>query len=86
MDLDDQSRSLGLRLQAGPVATTADVEINGERRQLSFAPRERREIAIPPTDVGAWRITVHPGAGFRPVDVDPNVKDYRSLGLWVEVF
>ena len=75
-----------MRLQAGPIATTADIETNGERRRFTFAPRERREIAIPPAEVGAWRITIHPGAGFRPVDVDPNVKDSRSLGVWVEVF
>lgn len=86
MDLDDQSRSLGLRLQAGPVATSADVEINGERRAFSFAPRERHEIAVPPAAIGAWRITIRARAGFRPVDLDPNVKDYRNLGIWVEVF
>ena len=86
MDLDDQSRSLGLRLQAGPIATPAEFEINGERRQLWFAPRQRLEIAIPPADVGVWHITIHPGTECVRPDVDPNVKDYRSLGLWVEVF
>lgn len=86
MDLDDPSRSLGLRLQAGPVATTATIDVNGEHHEFSFAPRERHEIAVPPGAIGAWRITIRPGAGFRPFDIDPNVKDYRSLGVWVEVF
>jgi hypothetical protein len=86
MARDDPDRNLGLRLQAGPIATSAIVEIDGERQTLAFTARQRHEIAIPPAAAGAWRITIRPGAGFRPVDHNPEIKDYRNLGLWIEVF
>lgn len=86
MHVDDPQRNLGVRLQAGPVATTARVTVNGESREFTFAARERHEIAIPPAAAGAWKITIRPGAGFRPQDYDANVKDARRLGVWVEVF
>lgn len=86
MALDDPERQLGLRLQAGPVPTTVEMVVGGERREFTFAPRERHEIAIPPRTAGAWKITIRPGAGFRPGDYDPNVKDARNLGIWIEVF
>jgi hypothetical protein len=86
MDRDDPSGNLGVRLQAGPVSTTAEVLIDGAWQQLSFAPRQRHEIVIPPASAGAWKVTIRPGAGFRPIDVDPAANDLRRLGLWVEVF
>jgi hypothetical protein len=86
MDREDPSRNLGLRLQSGPVPTTVEVEIDGERRAFTFMPKQRHEIAIQPATTGAWRITIRSGAGFRPVDFDPDAKDARSLGVWVEVF
>jgi hypothetical protein len=41
---------------------------------------------LPPKAAGAWRIAIRAGTGFRPFDYDPEVKDYRRLGVWVEVF
>ncbi len=86
MQMDDRARNLGLRLQAGPVATSADVQVNGEWRHFTFRERERHEVAIPPSPLGAWSITIRPGSGFRPQDRDPRVRDARNLGIWVEVF
>ncbi len=86
MQMDDRTRNLGLRLQAGPVPTSADVRVNGEWRHVTFRERERHEMAIPPSPAGAWTITIRPGPGFRPQDRDPRVRDARILGIWVEVF
>lgn len=86
LDRDDPAGNLGLRLQAGPVATTAEVVIDGESQQLSFAPKQRHEMAIPPAAAGAWKITIRSGAGFKPHDFDPQTADVRNLGIWIEVF
>ena len=86
MDLANPGRGLGLRLQAGPVATSAEVTIDGEGRHFDFTPRQRHEIAIPPSAAGAWTITIRPTQGFRPHDFDAANADSRNLGVWVEVF
>jgi len=86
MDVHDPSRNLGLRLQAGPIATTAHLTLDGRTQRIELAPRQRHEMAIPPAAAGAWKITIRPGAGFRPIDFNPEIKDSRTLGVWVEVF
>ena len=86
VSLEDPARNLGLRLQAGPVATTADVTVNGETQTLMFGPRERHEIAIPPSAIGAWNLQIRAGAGFRPQEQDPQARDNRHLGIWIELF
>lgn len=85
-DLDDPARNLGLRLQAGPVATTAEVTINGETQFVALAPRERHELVLPPAVIGAWNLQIRVGAGFRPDEHDPQARDHRNLGIWVELF
>jgi hypothetical protein len=86
VDGEDAARYLGVRLRAGPVATSARLDTGAERHQLTFAPGQRHELAIPPTSAGAWKITIRTGAGFRPSDLDPAAKDDRSLGVWIEIF
>jgi hypothetical protein len=86
MDLADAARGLGVRLRAGPVPTSAEVTVDGQTRRFEFTPRQRHEMAIPPSAAGAWSVTIRAGAGFRPRDYDPKVADSRELGIWVEVF
>jgi hypothetical protein len=86
VDGEDAARYLGVRLRAGPVATSARLDTGAERHQLTFAPGQRHELAIPPTSAGAWKITIRTGAGFRPSDLDPAAKDDRPLGVWIEIF
>jgi len=85
-DLTDPSRQLGLRLRAGPIPTSAEVTIAGLTHRLSFLPQQRHELAISPAAAGAWKISIRSRDGFRPTDADPESKDSRSLGVWVEVF
>jgi hypothetical protein len=86
VDGADGGRNLGVRLRAGPVSTTASIAIGDERQDFTFAAGQRHETAIPPMSIGAWKITIRTGAGFRPRDFDAQAGDARHLGIWVEVF
>lgn len=83
---DDPRGALVMRIQAGPIATTVDLEVDGQRSQLQLGAAQSRELRIPVTAAGAWHLTFRPEAGFRPVDFDPAAHDERKLGVWVEVF
>ena len=82
----DIAASVGLRLRGGPVATTIDLTLDGQRQSFSLMPEERREFVLPPSATGAARVSVRPTSGFQPATEDPQNRDRRSLSAWVEVF
>ncbi|HQZ40120.1 MAG TPA: hypothetical protein PLH72_13865, partial [Vicinamibacterales bacterium] len=53
---------------------------------LALGPGESRLVTLPPLeDAGAWRLRIESGMGFRPGEYEPGSRDFRNLGVWVEV-
>lgn len=82
----ERTRPLGLRVESREIANEVEVVIAGAPQRLALARNQRHEMTIPPAADGVWKIAIRPAAGFRPFDINPAVKDYRNLGVWVEVF
>lgn len=82
---DGPERPLLLRLRAGPIDSTVDLELDGQRSQVRLGAGQWHELQIRSTTAGYWQITIRPESGFRPIDFDPATHDERLLGIWVEL-
>jgi hypothetical protein len=87
LDADAATRTQGVRLRvrAGPVATTVNLSAGDWSKQLSFAPDQIQEVTLPAlVDRDAWVLKIETGAKFSPRDLDPQSRDFRRLGVWIE--
>jgi hypothetical protein len=72
-----------VRLRAGPLATR--VVITGAVDEaLALEPHASREVRLPSNPGAAWPLEIRSSASFVPADVDPQSRDRRDLGVWVE--
>lgn len=86
--LDSRSPAVppALIVRAGAVATTATLSTGSWVQALALGPGESRLVTLPPLeDAGAWRLRIESGMGFRPGEYEPGSRDFRNLGVWVEV-
>jgi hypothetical protein len=76
-----------LLFRAGPVATAGRVTSGGWSELISLGPGETRTVTLPALErsADAWVLSIETATGFQPARHDPASKDWRSLGVWVEV-
>ncbi len=77
-------RPVGLRLRNGAVPVSLTIQMGDTVVELGLAPGETH--TIPAHALGPVLVTVDTTGGFRPVDVDPESRDQRLLGCWIEPF
>ncbi len=76
---------LTLLLRNAPVENVVTIDVDGNRQDVTLAPREERELTIDRRQSGPYstlRVTAR--TGFRPSQVEPGNKDLRYLGCWLE--
>ena len=73
-----------MRMQSGPVPTVVDVSVGAWAQRLTFDPNQRQELALPPPTDQSSVVHITTGSKFSPRDRDPQNKDFRRLGIWVE--
>jgi len=84
-DRDDAAGGrLRLRLRSGPVATGVTVTVAGESRQIKLEANTQREEEFA-TVSGLAAVSLRTETMFLPVQHDPANRDFRHLGIWVEV-
>lgn len=75
-----------LRIRNGPVPNTIRILTPESRQQITFDPREIKEVTLAPTPLdGTLRVVIAAEHGFVPADREPGSVDRRLLGVWVEV-
>jgi hypothetical protein len=74
-----------LRLRAGPIATSVRVSWPGFAQQFRLEANELRVLALPSTATGVWPAAIETTEPFVPARVDPQSRDQRRLGCWIEV-
>ena len=82
---DSPGRTVSLLARNGEVANAISLRSRDWSATLELAPREERRVTVPLDRAsGAVVLEVHAEGGFRPVDFDPQNKDERYLGVWIE--
>jgi hypothetical protein len=79
-----RASTLRLILHVGPPGGAVHIDVDGRRRDETFAPNETRELDLP-IDPGAARVVLKARAArsFRPSEVDSRSTDNRELGVQV---
>ena len=73
-----------LFVRNAPASNTLTLEAGAWRAHLQLAAGEEREIKLPLTGP-AMLIRLSASSGFVPAEVDPNSRDTRFLGVWLQV-
>ncbi|MEZ5287912.1 MAG: hypothetical protein R2712_24565 [Vicinamibacterales bacterium] len=75
-----------LRVRSGAVPTTVELDGDGWSRTLSLDAGATAAVPLPDAgSAGTWRVHIRTRGGFRPVEHEPGSRDYRNLGVWVEL-
>ncbi len=75
-----------LFLRNGPVDNQVVIEVGAWRERLALAPRQERMVEVPLLpDGGAVLVHLSARSGFRPAEWEPDSRDHRFLGVWVEL-
>jgi hypothetical protein len=89
VEIDTDAGTAGtptLRLQSGPVATTVKLTVDEWSRIVTLGPHAGEAVTLPPSAGGRTTIlSIETGAMFLPVQHDPRSRDFRHLGVWVEI-
>jgi len=91
---NEPERRLELTLRAGPVATTVDLDLAGQRARVVLAPGQTSVVQFAPPrgwpyknfrvqTSYIWRLFITTDNGFVPTDVNPDATDTRLLGVLV---
>lgn len=85
LDQDDApGGGLRLRLRSGPIETGVTISVAGATRQIRLAANTQRDEEFPAVS-GPAAVQLRTEAMFLPVQHDPANRDFRHLGVWVEV-
>jgi len=79
-----QTEGQRLTLQSGPVPTSAELRSGAWLTHRTLAAHERVDVTLP----AAGRevaLSIRSGLAFLPVRHDPANRDFRHLGVWVEL-
>lgn len=75
-----------LLLRNAPVDNRVVLESGEWREELHLGPGEERRVHVPvDTQRGAALLSISSAAGFRPSEADPQNRDERLLGVWIQV-
>ena len=74
-----------LFIHSGGVANHVTFTTFGWRRELDLVPNQGAEIELPVSAGGITPLTIVTTSGFSPSQFNPASKDFRFLGIWVEV-
>jgi hypothetical protein len=81
----DPPTELVLRLHSGEIPNTVVVAARGKAERLELFPKRLRTVVVPLGTDGATAITLTARDFFVPAERDPQSKDRRHLGCWVEI-
>lgn len=82
---DNTQNPVRLMVRNAPVNNTVTLGVGDWETRLSLGPGEERDVEIPfEHGLRAIRLRLHAAQGFRPSEADPNVRDMRMLGCWIE--
>jgi hypothetical protein len=76
-------RSITVHFRNGPIANPVVLELGADRRTLTLAPGEERDIDVLVSAEGSVALTVTSPSGFRPSDRGD--ADARYLGVRIEI-
>jgi hypothetical protein len=86
LDADDGQPPPFLRVRSGPVATTVDLAAGSWHSRVTLGPHQQQEVALPvPAGDANLLVSLQTGSMFLPVQHDPRSRDFRHLGVWVEL-
>jgi hypothetical protein len=81
----DVPGDLTILVRNGPVANHAALRAGTWAAEFPLAPGEERHVQVPADAAhSATLLTIQSASGFRPSWVDPNSRDTRFLGLWIQ--
>lgn len=83
----EANRPIVLQLRNAPVANRVTVASGDWRESFDLAAGEERSVRLPRFGAGSGAVVVriHARQGVRPSDIDPDNRDLRRLGIWVEM-
>jgi hypothetical protein len=81
----DQRGPIPLVLRNGSVDNRVSLESGTWRDEFALRAGEEYRIEVPIDASGAALVRIRSAAGFRPSDVDPNSRDTRFLGVFVQM-
>jgi hypothetical protein len=81
----DPAGRLALRLRSGTTGNQITLEGHGWREQAELGVDETGSVTLPAAQRGVVTVTMTTSDGFVPMDRDPQSRDRRLLGVWVEV-
>jgi hypothetical protein len=81
----DPTERLALRLRSGTAGNQVTLEGRGWREQVEVDQEATASVTLPDAQRGAVTLTVTTSDGFVPMDRDPQSRDRRLLGVWIEV-
>lgn len=81
----DPGSAVSLLLRNGARENVVSLESGSWRDEFSMSAGETRRVALPAAPGAAAVIRIRSAQSFRPSDVDPNSRDTRSLGVFVQI-
>lgn len=83
---DDAASGVTVRVQSGPVATTADLAVGSWTAHVNLGPEQWQDVVLPASADGRDRVlSIRTGSMFLPVEHNTRSRDFRHLGVWVEL-
>ncbi len=76
--------SLVLRLRSRVDDNVVTVRARGWEQSVTLMAEQPQDLVLPPPSRGIETVIVTTSSGFRPIDRDPENRDRRFLGVWVE--
>ena len=80
------TRGIVLRTHSGKVANHLRVTAPGWSHDVDLQGETPVDIVVPPPAVGGvLQLTLTASTGFVPIEIDPNIRDRRELGVWISL-
>jgi hypothetical protein len=80
----ETSGPIALFVRNAPVANRVELSAGAWQQTLDLTPGQELRVEVPAT-ARATAITIRAASGFRPFDADRRNRDFRLLGVWVEL-
>ena len=81
----DRVAPVVLRIHSGAQANNVTITTFGWQRQLALVPGVATEVELPVVAGGVVPLVISTDNGFSPRQINPESKDPRFLGIWVEI-
>jgi hypothetical protein len=77
-------RTITLRITTGPIPNHLRIDVDGRAEEFDIAAGSVRTVPVGVGDRPA-RVRIRARDGFVPSERNPNSRDHRTLGAWVEI-